>query len=48
MEETLEEVLKDGQSMKEALEEELPELMEQEKLTQMYLDRQYVPFDTKA
>ncbi len=48
LEETLEEVLKDGQSMKEALEEELPELMEQEKLTQMYLDRQYVPFDTKA
>lgn len=34
--------------MKDELDEELPELLEQEKLTEMYLDRQYVPFDIKA
>lgn len=48
LEETLEDMLQDDQTMKEALEEELPEVLEQEKLTEMYLDRQYVPFDTKA
>lgn len=48
LEETLDEMLKDSQAVKEALEEELPEIVEQEKLTEMYLDRQYVPFDTKA
>lgn len=48
LEETLDEMREDSQAMKEALEEELPEIVEQEKLTELYLDRQYVPFDTKA
>ncbi len=48
LEETLNEMLMDKKVMKDELDEELPELLEQEKLTEMYLDRQYVPFDIKA
>lgn len=47
-EETLDELLTDGVVVKEELDEELPEIVEQEKLTQMYLEQQYTPIDIKA
>jgi len=48
LQETLDETLIDGVVVKEALDENLPEIVEQEKLTQMYLERQYTPIDMKA
>lgn len=48
LEETLEEMLTDNAESERGLEEELPEIVEQEKLTEMYLERQYVPIDIKA
>lgn len=48
LKETLDEMLTDSKAMKEELDEELPEIIEQEKMTEMYLEKQYVPFDTKA
>lgn len=49
LQETLDEVLTDSAAvMEESGEEELPEIMEQEKLTQMYLERQYTPVDIRA
>lgn len=48
LEETLEEMLTDNAELEKGLEEELPEVVEQEKLTKMYLERQYVPVDIKA
>lgn len=48
LQETLEEMLTDDAALKEASEEELPEILEQEKLTQMYLEQQYIPIDIKA
>ncbi len=49
LQETLDEVLTDSAAVREESgEEELPEIMEQEKLTQMYLERQYTPVDIRA
>lgn len=49
LQETLDEVLTDNAAVREESgEEELPEIMEQEKLTQMYLERQYTPVDIRA
>lgn len=48
LQETLDEMLTDDVVVKEELDEELPEIVEQEKLTQMYLERQYTPIDVKA
>lgn len=48
LEETLDEMLTDSEAVQEKLDEELPEIVEQEKLTELYLERQYVPFDAKA
>lgn len=48
LQETLEEMLTDDAALKEASDEELPEIVEQEKLTQMYLEQQYIPIDIKA
>lgn len=48
LQETLDEMLTDGVVVKEEIDEELPEIVEQEKLTQMYLERQYTPVDIKA
>lgn len=45
---TLDEMLTDKEIIQEKLDEELPEIVEQEKLTEMFLERQYVPFDIKA
>lgn len=45
---TLDEMLTDKEIIQEELDEELPEIVEQEKLTEMFLERQYVPFDIKA
>ena len=46
--EDIEEMLTDNAESERGLEEELPEIVEQEKLTEMYLERQYVPIDIKA
>lgn len=48
LQETLEEMLTDDAALKEESDEELPEIVEQEKLTQMYLEQQYIPIDIKA
>lgn len=48
LKDTLDEMLTDKEIIQEELDEELPEIVEQEKLTEMFLDRQYVPFDIKA
>ena len=48
LEDTLDKMLTDKEIIQEKLDEELPEIVEQEKLTEMFLDRQYVPFDIKA
>lgn len=49
-EEALDEMLADGEMQFESAQsiEELPEIVEQEKLTREYLERQYVPIDIKA
>ena len=41
-------MLTDDKVLKEALDEEMPEIVEQEKITQMYLEQQYIPVDIKA
>lgn len=48
LQDTLEEMLTDSKGSKETTDEKLPEVIEQEKLTQMYLAKQYVPIDIKA
>lgn len=48
LQETLGEMLTDSEAVREKLDEELPEIVEQEKMTQMYLERQYTPIDIKA
>lgn len=48
LQETLDQMLTDSAAVKEASDEELPEVVEQEKLTQMYLEQQYTPIDIKA
>lgn len=48
LQESLDEMLADGVAVREVSDEKLPEIMEQEKLTQMYLERQYTPIDIKA
>lgn len=48
LQETLDQMLTDSVAVKEASDEELPEVVEQEKLTQMYLEQQYTPIDVKA
>lgn len=48
LQETLEEILADDQTAGKASSEELPEIIEREKLTQMYLQQQYTPIDLKA
>lgn len=48
LQETLEEMLTDDAALKEESDEELSEIVEQEKLTQMYLEQQYIPIDIKA
>lgn len=48
LQETLDQMLTDSVAVKEASDEELPEVVEQEKLTQMYLEQQYTPIDIKA
>ncbi len=48
LQETLEEILADDQTAGKASSEELPEIIEREKLTQMYLEQQYTPIDLKA
>lgn len=48
LQETLEEMLTDDAALKKESDEELPEIVEQEKLTRMYLERQYTPIDIKA
>ena len=48
LEDTLDKMLTDKEIIQEKLDEELPEIVEQEKLTEMFRDRQYVPFDIKA
>lgn len=48
LQETLDGMLTDSAAFKEEIEEELPEVVEQEKLTRMYLEKQYVPIDIKA
>lgn len=48
LQEALDETLADSAAVKEAPDEELPEVVEQEKLTQMYLEQQYTPIDIKA
>lgn len=48
LQETLEEMLTDDAALKAGADEELPEIVEQEKLTQMYLEQQYIPIDIKA
>lgn len=48
LQETLDEMLTDDVVVREEPDEELPEIVEQEKLTQMYLERQYTPIDVKA
>lgn len=46
--ETLDEMLIEDVESREELEGALPEIVEQEKLTEMYLEKQYVPIDIKA
>lgn len=46
--ETLDEMLMDSAALKEELDEELPEIIEQERITRMYLENQYTPIDIKA
>lgn len=48
LKETLDEMLTDGEAAAEKIDEELPEIVEQEKMTKMYLEKQYVPIDIKA
>ena len=48
LQETLDGMLTDDAVVREELDEELPEIVEQDKLTQMYLERQYTPIDVKA
>lgn len=48
LQETLEDMLTDREVIEKKFDEELPEVAEQEKLTEMYLAKQYVPFDIKA
>lgn len=48
LQETLDEMLTDSAVLREKLDEEMPEIIEQEKLTQMYLENQYTPIDIKA
>lgn len=48
LQETLDQMLTDSVAVKEASDEELPEVVEQEKLTQMVLEQQYTPIDIKA
>ena len=47
-EEALDDLLRDSEAVQDQFDEELPEIVEQEKLTEMYLERQYVPFDARA
>lgn len=48
LQESLDEMPADSAVPDEELEEALPEVVEQEKLTRMYLENQYVPIDIKA
>ena len=48
LQETLDEMLTEDAALKVESDEELPEIVEQEKLTQMYLEQQYIPIDIKA
>lgn len=48
LEETLSEMLADGAALREELDEQMPEVVEQERLTRIYLEKQYVPIDIKA
>ncbi|MDE7322067.1 MAG: hypothetical protein K2N73_04945 [Lachnospiraceae bacterium] len=48
VQDTLDEILTDNAELREEFEDELPEIVEQEKLTEMYLEKQYVPIDIKA
>lgn len=48
LQDTLDEMLADGKVIEKELGEELPEIVEQEKMAQMYLEKQYVPIDIKA
>lgn len=48
LQETLDGMLTDGEVIEKELDGELPEVVEQEKMTQMYLEKQYVPIDIKA